>query len=479
MTHLRPDELSATLDGALEGAARERAERHLAECASCREALAALRAQDAGLRASLEHDPGEAYFETFAARVEDRIRAAGLTGAQSRLGREGGWGWLSSPRRLAWLGTAAVIVVGAAIVMISGQPERSLLQKPEILDRVEPSREAAPEAPRTMKAIDRADEDALAKKDAQRPVAKSEGAASGLAESERQDEIRAELRESSAPAAPSTRAREVRRNAAGEDVPVAKSLPSAPAPAPPTTSAEADVRMAKPGAAPMESKATAQSIAPQSRDLAQAGSLCGRVLDNRQQPVPGATVALADRGTSATAGPDGRFCLDAPQGLHELSVMAVGYQPTRLQVRVEGPTSEALVTLRAVSALDAAGGLALQGGRAGEATFSTDGVKSLFRVGASPTSQAQARTAKAESLGTAAAWEDAAAAWTAVVAATRGDARIDARYRLAQARFEAWRIAPTASRARAARAAVAAFLAATPAGTRRDQAATWKRELSR
>ena len=92
MNHLRPEELSATLDDALHGEARERAERHLAGCASCRDALRALADQDASLRSALTHDPGEAYFQGFAARVEDRIRAAGLKGAQARLDREGFWG---------------------------------------------------------------------------------------------------------------------------------------------------------------------------------------------------------------------------------------------------------------------------------------------------------------------------------------------------------------------------------------------------
>jgi hypothetical protein len=148
-------------------------------------------------------------------------------------------------------------------------------------------------------------------------------------------------------------------------------------------------------------------------------------------------------------------------------------------VHVEGPSSEALVTLRAVSALDSPGGLALRGGRTGEATYSTGGATSFFGTSLSATSDAQARTAQAESLGTAAAWAGAAEAWMKVVATARGETRIDARYRLAQARFEAWRIGPTASRARAARAAVDAFLAAAPAGVRKDQAATWRRELPR
>src|SRR5262249_4522274 len=133
VNHLSPEELSATLDGALEGAARARAERHLAECETGRDALAALAALDGGLRPVLEHDPGDAYFDTFAARVEDRIRAAGLRGAQSRLAGEGWLGWLSSPRRLAWVGAAVAVVVGAGIVMLTNAPQRSLLDNTKLV----------------------------------------------------------------------------------------------------------------------------------------------------------------------------------------------------------------------------------------------------------------------------------------------------------------------------------------------------------
>jgi Carboxypeptidase regulatory-like domain/Putative zinc-finger len=477
MTHLRPDELSASLDGALQGAARERAERHLAACAACREALAALAEQDAALHEVLEHDPGEAYFETFAARVDDRMRAAGLTGAQSRLGREGGWGWLSSPRRLAWLGTAAVLVVGAAIVMISGQPERSLLQSPEILQRVEPPRSAGPSAKKeSAPPVDTKRENEEARTRDER------GAANGLAQAPPRPFAElvagkdAAKQTEPAPAngrlvAPS-RAQAVRRTASGEDVPVAKSAPFA-APPPTATSSEANLEMAKRAAQPMESQsAPRQSIAPHAAALDQTpgGSLCGRVVDNRQQPVPGATVALADRGLVATAGPDGRFCLDAPQGLHELSAMAVGYESARLQVRVEGPSSEALVTLRAISALESPGGLALRGGiAAGSRSFFT-GPSTASRAG-----EAIALSARAESLRTAPSFDRAAEAWVLAASTSKDDARPTALYRAADARVKAWQLTPTLARRTAARRAIDEFLRRAPAGTERDQALAWRR----
>ena len=78
MSHLTNEQLSELLDGALDREARELAERHLESCGECRETLAALGAQDSMLQKALEHDPGDAYFEDFAAQVGGRIRAAGL-----------------------------------------------------------------------------------------------------------------------------------------------------------------------------------------------------------------------------------------------------------------------------------------------------------------------------------------------------------------------------------------------------------------
>jgi RNA polymerase sigma-70 factor (ECF subfamily) len=108
MSHLTPEELSARFDDALTPARAAETDRHLASCEICRAALAELAAQDDALGRVLSHDPGEAYFGSFAARVEDRIRAAGMRGAQAKW--EGGLrSWLRSPRRLAMAGVVAAV----------------------------------------------------------------------------------------------------------------------------------------------------------------------------------------------------------------------------------------------------------------------------------------------------------------------------------------------------------------------------------
>jgi hypothetical protein len=120
MNHLTDEQLGALADGALTGAARTEAERHLEACAACREALAGLMAQDRDLRDVLGHDPGDAYFEDFAARVGGRLRAAGLRGAQARAPEGRGLAdWFRSPRKLVAVAALATVVVGAGLVMLS------------------------------------------------------------------------------------------------------------------------------------------------------------------------------------------------------------------------------------------------------------------------------------------------------------------------------------------------------------------------
>jgi len=496
MKHATPEELSAQLDGALDPVSRERLARHLAECADCRAALAELAAQEAALRPILEHDPGDAYFETFAARVEDRIRAAGLGGAQARLAGGGWLGWLSSPRRLAWAGAAVAVIAGAGIVMLTTRPQRSPLQNPELAQRAEQGAETGRARKERERTAHEAGADQGVPLGAALPTAPAPGAkvqktgppATGSVPSgatresnAAQEEMTRSAPEATAKAASPQRAMEVRRSASGEDVPVAKDELRYAAP-PPAPGATGDLKAAKPRAAqPMEQQqAERPSLAPSTPTLGRSGEaqLCGRIVDTRDRPVPGATVALADQGRVATAGADGRFCMNAAAGLHELTVMAVGYEPARLQVRVEGESSEALVTLRGVSVLDrAADGLGLRGGREAE----IDAFRKLSAAGGglSPAAAAARLSARAESLHSAVAFDTAATAWARVAGQTRGASWLEARYRAAEARYRAWQLGPTAARARMARDALDAYLTVAPAGSRRNQISAWRRQIGR
>ena len=161
MNHLTPEQMTGHLDGALDPRADAVVERHLAACVRCRVELASLASQDDRLRAALTHDPGEAYFETFADRVLERARTAAPepdialeTVPRARgIAREphrGFWDWLS-PRGMAWAGSVAAVIAAAGLVFVTAR-ERNVdhLRSPEMIRRSEqaaPPVEATPASP--------------------------------------------------------------------------------------------------------------------------------------------------------------------------------------------------------------------------------------------------------------------------------------------------------------------------------------------
>jgi hypothetical protein len=201
------------------------------------------------------------------------------------------------------------------------------------------------------------------------------------------------------------RAYEVRRNEAGEDVPVRTdrepAFARAPAPTPaPAPAAEGEgVRVAKPQRAepmagsrddaapapkaaaksePSELQKTtseelrrlkSQTVAPaldEKRSLTSGTSkesaalaldaavsldVCGIVRDRTGRPVAGADVTLAETGASVKTGADGRFCLRAPAGARTLSVLALGYLETRRTVSVSKDAGDLAFSLEPVSVL--------------------------------------------------------------------------------------------------------------------------------
>lgn len=537
MTHLSADELSTLLDGALTGPRRERAERHVAECGACREVLASLVAQDEALRPALEHDPGEAHFETFAARVEDRIRAAGLSGAQSRLdGGEGWMGWLRSPRRLAWVGAVAAVVGGAGIVLVTARLERPRLEGlgQQGALRAQAPEAQVPEAPpprgpgetatggmddaayRVEPNVSEAKSSEVLER-LQAPPRRSDGFARPPVE--RLATTEKDLREKengSAPAAdevtieatrpvprkssaPSTRLMESRRTAGGEDVPVRarEGTLASPPPAPATRAGEEATKIVKPRAAPAQEDLAVPApvgnakLSPEASSLSQLMGpgevqVCGRVVDPSGRPVAGAQVALADRGLTVSTGRDGRFCLAAPPGDHDLSVMAVGYSVTRVAVQASGRTPETQVTLKPVSVLEGMRSLALRY-KTGATTSSpsiarepTDVFSALPDSLRATVREAQALSGEGQAKGSAAAFDDAATRWERVIAKVpAGSLEREAHFRLAEARYRAWRIEPTAARRAAAAEALTACLGTSPTGTQRDQAQRWLQEVQR
>lgn len=481
MTHLSPDQMSALADGALDPRARDEAERHLAGCPACRGAVAELRATDASLAPALAHDPGPAYFESFAARVEDRLRAGGLRGAQHRIQRQGGLaGWFRSPRRLATVTALATVVLAAGVVMWS----RNEIGVPAVRQRemtTSRNEEAVP-APTTPPpvAVNQAPSPgpgATAQQVApQKSVATTGGGApatgsvpsatSPTAAAPQQVLARREA------GATAGHMMEVRRDpVTGEDVPVQRgvTLPPAQAPQPST-----EVGMLKRRAQPM---GLAASGAEQAQDAGGA-RVCGTVRDNSGRGVANAQVNIAGTSRGATTDRSGAFCLDLPGATATLNVMAVGFQSKSTVVHAGSPMS---VTLEAVPVLNTAKNLAL---RAGEVGVQSGEVASAFEnLAAYPRSVARNAvrlTAVADKLHAAGGYDQAAAEWERLIPFVQGGPlEEEVRWQTASARVHAAQAGSTPHRDRAAVDALVAYIAKASPGPRHEEAQKWLDQLKR
>lgn len=523
MTHLTLEQLGALHDAALDGAEDARARRHVAECAACRAALASLAESDDALRAGLGHDPGEAYFASFAARVQGRIRERGvvvgtadpfadalddeaeapsaperdleLPRHRRRLPEpwlERAARWLTGSR-LAWAGAAAAVIVAAGIVFqVSREGPMEVMRDPAIAARSGPATESAPppaSAPAPMAAAP-ADEsateaperriDATAPATPQRAEISNAAPPSGTAAKASPQALAGRAADEAAPTrVPDARAREM-RSGAGEDVPATPDR-EAPATGTATTRSTAGetiaerVRRAKQQAArPLAESATPEAArsgftappptAAQDARLESAGpAICGTVRDASGRPLAGAQVAIADLGVTARTDARGRYCVAAPAGTHTLTVMAVGFEAARLEVAAGPGEGEHDVTLAAVSVLP---------GPAGGADAAWPVTLRVLAGAAERASASAART------NTAAAFDLAALQWNGVVAVARsGPAAARARRELAEVRWLAHERGPTPERARAAETALRSYLEVAPAGADRRTAEARLRAL--
>ena len=484
MNHLTDEQRSAMADGALEGSARAAAERHLETCADCRAALAGLVAQDQMLASMLEHDPGEAYFESFAGRVGGRIRAAGLAGAQAREPeRRSLADWFRSPRKLALVGAVATVVAGAGIVMLSTRELRvPALREQEIESRVAqealpvpPPPGMRPEGQTMIPPVTRSASPVAAEPAAPLPAA---GLAKGTARPQADSRAKTDIasREPAAASAreqrvPSNRAYEVRRNEVGEDVPVGQSRgfvtgPRQTAPASRSAVPGEPVYVQKPRyAVPLTSEKRADAL--------QVGV----------RPLPadaGASVSSADTGG------DGLFDSDS-----DSDGLVDGLETSKAALdkdskSVAAPIAEQAVTARKELAVPGrALGLADRAGRADRGPAlqvrgtpeAFDGLPAQSRILAK---NAQRLTALAEELGVAPAWDSAATAWERVIEGVQGGPlESETRFQFARARFRAWQRVASGKRSMQAGLALRAFLEHAPQGAERDSAQAWLARLKK
>ena len=537
MKHLTDDQLGAYMDGVLKGRDAEAAGRHIAACQPCREALAELATQDESLKSVLTHDPGEAYFESFASRVEERIAEAAASRARPRgafdLGR-----LFRSPRALAWAGGVAVVVVGGGLALMTSRDVLPpALRDKDLAARLErtapgevqraPTREtgqssspvpspsadeagpAAPSAdagasardaagveasvpergsgldargqrraPATSMAKERGTPDIEVDGSPARPAVDAKARADAFAPPPPSQPSATPAPAGARPASPS-RAREVRRNEGGEELSTRRPEEGRGAPPPSPTAASGADRPAQ-----VRKKLFAEPLgAVKTEDESR---LCGEVRDAAGRSIVGAQVVVTDLGRTTTTDATGRFCMSVPKGEHPLSVMAVGYVESRMPVRAGGAEAAVRVTLAAVSALDGNG--VLRTGRAApRAPVATpsqprsetqdeprDSYSALSDTVRRVVREAQRLSADAARRRSAAHYDFAARAWErALRRLAEGPLEIETRRHLAEARYRAWENGPNARRAQAALEALTAYASRAPAGPERDEAARW------
>lgn len=474
MSHLTDEQRSALMDGALEGGERAVAERHLETCAECRAALAGLVALDQALASTLGHDPGDAYFESFAGRVGGRLRAASLAGAQAREpGSRSLADWFRSPRKLALVGAVATVVAGAGIVMLSTR-EMSVpaLREREIESRAAQEAPPAPMPPGIQPRSQSVARGALppaaesqAPPLAARSVTPPPPSAMDLEDGAAgpRDDSRAKASFGSGTElpthgrgrhAPTNRAHEVRRNEAGEDVPVGRTEGFA-AGAPP-------LAPMSPPAAPGEpiyvrkQRYAEPLVAGKQADALQVGA----------RPLP----AAAEASTSP-----------ADQDVPVAAVKAAREEESK---PVADPgAAPAVASRKKGMALGLTSGLMGEGGRAGRGSMlqvrgtpeAFDGLPVRLRALAK---NAQGLTTAAETTGLAPAWDSAAAAWESVIESVQGGPlESEARFQAARARFMAWQRTASGKRSTSAGLALGAFLEHAPQGAGRDSAQAWLARL--
>jgi hypothetical protein len=492
--HLNEQRLSAMVDGALSAREREEAERHLATCESCRATLAEWIEREGTLKSALTHDPGDEYFESFPARVIERLHAEGAS-AMREPERRGVAAWLSQPRRLAWAGGVAALIVGAGLVFVSTRESRMpTMSRALVGDRSEESKERAaspaptqphdtsrPEpstAPPGAKARNELRAEGGARKESSAPLAL--GAPSATEGSGAKDEKNGPAAAQNAAPLGETRAGAVRRDQRGEEH---RAAPPSGLFAPPPGSPAREKQMGalkkiEREAAPKPAPTPMSALAPEAKsgradDQAmdrlraapsetQAGArVCGRVHDSSDRPLTAVQVMIADRGVATATDADGRYCLSVPPGDHTLSVMAVGYEPQRRTITVAADGLAADVTMRPVAVLEERGATALMQ----SAAVWPESLRE-------PALRAQELIDRAERSRSAAGFDAGAQGWEKVLRLARGTDRESAvRSRIADARYRAWQLAPNPKRATSAIEALTFYLARAPLGPERDLAA--------
>jgi DNA-directed RNA polymerase specialized sigma24 family protein len=126
--------------------------------------------------------------------------------------------------------------------------------------------------------------------------------------------------------------------------------PAAKSPAAPeTAAARTDDRVPREKVAATPPASTPARAAKPPAALPERGILCGQVRDESGTPVVRAQVLLADLRVGALTDSRGRFCISVPVGQRTVSVIALGFKTQRRVVTVARKTPEIAVTLQSIA----------------------------------------------------------------------------------------------------------------------------------
>jgi DNA-directed RNA polymerase specialized sigma24 family protein len=403
--HLAPDQLSAHLDGALEGESFDLVRRHLEGCEICRAQCLRMASADDVLTALLTHDPDDRFFAALQGFLEQQFHANDPAGSippelERLLATESArldarrWaavrqaiprppvisasavrplGIASRPEPAAPAGAPdaaaaplAGVVIPAAAQHFPGPTPIPAMAPLPASRRTEPSLRRGGSSRFIAAAIvalvlilaglyltrtgsrARAGNSHVASGSARTmsapvlPVADSRAGSKVVDLPEPRANDSAATSDTAAPAAKDTGAPETLAAAPAAATTGRGASSKRPAVAPDTAPA------VLPAAAPRRASAASRPAAPPPVGP-ERGILCGQVRDERGMPIVRAQVLLADLHVGVLTDPRGRFCISVPIGSRTVSVVALGFTTQRRTVTIGRKTPEFAVTLRSAA----------------------------------------------------------------------------------------------------------------------------------
>ncbi|NOT34361.1 MAG: hypothetical protein HOP12_09350 [Candidatus Eisenbacteria bacterium] len=352
MRHLTAFQISASVDGVLQGGSQDQVVRHLAECDVCRGQYEELATHQQVLTRLLTHDGGDSFFDQLLREVETEVGDERAPAARPRPTIEP---VESTAEPVA--DSKSIVPEPDAAAPVAHRPPRLVL-----IERDPAPRAASDPTPEARVSTGRGSPSDLEGRVAMvattlgvvllllvggllylrrtpqtaRPVARP-SSVSGVTGGTDAGSVSSAPRIAVArdPIAPPIVEDEA--PAVSEPPPIVRSLSPSPSD---ESNAEEPAAVPKPRVeAPRASRATSRKPTLEAR-------LCGVIRDAAGAPVPRAQVLAIGTSFGALSDASGHFCLNVTPGAYTLSVSALGFPPARRDIQHGPGHGEAVITLR-------------------------------------------------------------------------------------------------------------------------------------